>query len=70
LKGAARFVAPVGKIAMKGPRNPKFSGKKHEGAKRHGSPSNPGPKHGEARHMDKDKEDAGKRYIKSSVHKF
>jgi hypothetical protein len=70
LKGAARFVAAVGEIAMERPRNPEFPGEKHEGAKRHGSPGNPGPKHGEARHVDKDEEDARKRYTEASMHKF
>jgi hypothetical protein len=70
LKGTAGFVAAVGEIAMEGPGNPEFPGKEHEGAKRHGTPRDPGPKHGQARQVDKDEEDAGKGYIQASMHKF
>jgi len=70
LKEPARFVAPVGKIAMEGPGNPKFPGKEHEGAETDRPPSDAGPKHGEADHMDHDKKDARKGYIKASMHKF
>jgi hypothetical protein len=70
LKGAACFVAAVGKIAMERPRNPEFPGEKHEGAKRHGSPGNPGPEHGEARQVDHDEKDAGNGYTNASMHKF
>jgi hypothetical protein len=55
---------------MKGPGNSEFPGKEHKGAKRHGSPGNSGPEDGQARHVEQDKKDAGKGYIKAPMHKF
>jgi hypothetical protein len=70
LKGPACLIAAVGEIAMEGPGNPELAGKEHEGAKADSPPGNPGPEHGQARHVDKDEEDTGKGYIKAPMHKF
>ena len=70
LKRAARFVAAVRKIAVKRPRNPKFPGEEHEGAKRHGFHVNPGPEHGEASDVNEEEKDTGKRDTDASMHKL
>jgi hypothetical protein len=70
LEGAAGLIAAVRKIAVESSGDPEFAGEEHKGAERHGPPGNPGPKDGEAGHMDKDEEDARKGYVKAPMHKF
>ncbi len=53
---------------MKPAGDPKFANEEHESAERHGPQINSRPKHGEAREVNHDKENAGKSDVKAANH--
>jgi hypothetical protein len=55
---------------MEGAGNAELPDKEHESTEHSGLPIDPGPKYGQARHMNQDEEDAGNGNVKTPMHKI